>query len=482
MDNSLNENISTGFQEEPIDEGQYKKLGKNGFSKEFRKCLKKFFSKMPNYKKRKAQYEYIGEALGLSGTYIKKMIESFMISSIDYFISICFVLRLDSDKVIELANEYIYEIISDKKRIIEMDLIANRQFDCDARLNDLIDMLDEFKEKIYDNPIEILKDVNNNLVEYNYPLLDIPSLNKNNKTTSTNKIVNSEIRRFVRIHSREWCNENILTENNTPHFEIEAVIAYKINDFDRLYVVSSADILSYISGNISHRWYLYNKDRKLIDNYFDHGMVDVPNAPISEDDSNSYVSKYTIIAQRYKQGWSYEKSIELYNDYYKYTDLYLKKIVNDKIKDLNDTRNYKERIGASIIDGKEHIIYETYNYDYPERHEYFYMDYYDSNYILKISKNSIFMSEYAKGSILEDSCTFNNHDIISVFKNSDEIANACSKYRYVFPIDLLEIYERLKKKIDDMLNKISKGIYQIVSDYEEYEMNDDYSGENNDNI
>ena len=61
---------------------------------------------------------------------------------------------------------------------------------------------------------------------------------------------------------------------------------------------------------------------------------------------------------------------------------------------LHDTRNYRSRRSARVIDGSVHIFLERYNYAVPEWGEYYLMDYSDGEFRLSVSRQSQFMGRY----------------------------------------------------------------------------------------
>ena len=73
-------------------------------------------------------------------------------------------------------------------------------------------------------------------------------------------------------------------------------------------------------------------------------------------------------------------------------------VCQKKKKELDDScfdsKNYKGRFGARLVNDVMHVFYEVFNYDFPERNEYFLMDYADGNYSLHISHYSMFMEFY----------------------------------------------------------------------------------------
>lgn len=84
----------------------------------------------------------------------------------------------------------------------------------------------------------------------------------------------------------------------------------------------------------------------------------------------------------------------IFKDYF----LELSSMVTAKHRELmliaNDTRNYGERIGAGIQNDLIHLYMEVYNYDFPERKEYYMMEYVDGVFRLSISHSSRFMQCY----------------------------------------------------------------------------------------
>lgn len=61
---------------------------------------------------------------------------------------------------------------------------------------------------------------------------------------------------------------------------------------------------------------------------------------------------------------------------------------------VNDTRNYKTRTSARIIDGVIHVFYETYNYFIPTWNEYFWMEYSMGEYRFSVTNKSLFLWRY----------------------------------------------------------------------------------------
>lgn len=63
----------------------------------------------------------------------------------------------------------------------------------------------------------------------------------------------------------------------------------------------------------------------------------------------------------------------------------IKKIV----KQIDDTKNYKERLSAKYKEGKIVIFIERFNYYVPELNEYYFVEYSNGDWNYSISKKSI---------------------------------------------------------------------------------------------
>lgn len=61
---------------------------------------------------------------------------------------------------------------------------------------------------------------------------------------------------------------------------------------------------------------------------------------------------------------------------------------------LHDSRNYQGRFSANLKDDALHAFYEEYNYAFPERNEYYLMEYWKGQYFLSVAHKSMFMQEY----------------------------------------------------------------------------------------
>ncbi len=91
------------------------------------------------------------------------------------------------------------------------------------------------------------------------------------------------------------------------------------------------------------------------------------------------------------------QSLEETGDFRKHFEnaqTYARQELRQKAAVLNDSKNYQNRISASVIDDSLHIYTETFNYSIPECQEYLFLDYSDGKFRFSVSKQSRFMEHY----------------------------------------------------------------------------------------
>ena len=127
-------------------------------------------------------------------------------------------------------------------------------------------------------------------------------------------------------------------------------------------------------------------------------------------------------------------------------------------KCLNDTKNYRERIGAGIHEGRIHIYYETFNYYVPELNEYFLFEYIDGVYRLTVSNHSLYMQNYLSeeeytehyGALQKDKCEhYDSLDEIEALLISSNNSDTVYKLRL-----RKKVYKDLKLEVDKCLEDI----------------------------
>lgn len=167
---------------------------------------------------------------------------------------------------------------------------------------------------------------------------------------------------------------------------------------------------------------------------------------------------------------------------YKYWFIELDQMITDKqselISRLNDTRNYRERISARIINNDIHVFYEIYNYDIPELGEYYLMDYAEGSYTLHISSKSRFMQYYlteqeyyelyGKAYIKSKSQYISRQEIENKIKEENTLNRDILEFH-------LRAYDTIKDKIDSLIDELKTGKahirnLEIIYDENPYEV------------
>lgn len=123
---------------------------------------------------------------------------------------------------------------------------------------------------------------------------------------------------------------------------------------------------------------------------------------------------------------------------------------------LNDTRNYRERASARIINNNIHVFYETYNYIVPELGEYFLMDYVEGKFTFYVSNCSRFMKFYLGEQEYDKRFGKKHNGKVEEYSSIDDIESSVN----AAPIDNQDI-KKLRinafyKARDEILNLISK--------------------------
>ena len=137
---------------------------------------------------------------------------------------------------------------------------------------------------------------------------------------------------------------------------------------------------------------------------------------------------------------------------------------------LNDTKNYHERIGAGIHNGRIHIFYETYNYRVPEFNEYYMFEYIDGVYRLTVSDRSLFMQKYLTESEYEEHYGIPGQKKSRHYDSIEEIESLLNNPENRRHSDILKLrkfaYKALKPKVEECLEKLrQKKAYVRHLDY-----------------
>lgn len=140
-------------------------------------------------------------------------------------------------------------------------------------------------------------------------------------------------------------------------------------------------------------------------------------------------------------------------------------------KILNDTKNYKCRCSARVIENELHVFYETYNYSIPELCEYYLMDYVNGKYTLFVSKDSMFMrfyltdQEYVRiyGKSLNRNKYLENIKQYRSIESMEKKLESDKKYRYHFLKRRISAFKTIKLEIDSLIEKLTTGKVHILN-------------------
>lgn len=178
------------------------------------------------------------------------------------------------------------------------------------------------------------------------------------------------------------------------------------------------------------------------------------------------------------------------NEFYNYVlevKSLLKEEYNKRMKCLYDTKNYKERTSAKLIDGKFHVFSETFNYSIPEWNEYFLLDYCDGDYKLYVNDHSMFMHKYLSEDDFKSAYgCFDNKGKLKVV--GDHIKDE-NPEQNVKKLTNEKFYKELKNSVDTMLEQLKKGeifirnincIYEIPYEvFDFYQVAEDFDCDRN---
>lgn len=147
---------------------------------------------------------------------------------------------------------------------------------------------------------------------------------------------------------------------------------------------------------------------------------------------------------------------------------YARQELAKRAKLLKNSRNYRDRISARVIDNSLHIFTETYNYGIPELQEYFLMDYADGKFSFTVSDKSRFMElylsqqEYSKYYGLPSSRT------ILSFASEGEVKEAVDNEKDVAKRMVmkqrLQAYQRMHKLIIVFAKRLNKDVFIVNPD------------------
>lgn len=234
----------------------------------------------------------------------------------------------------------------------------------------------------------------------------------------------------------------------------------KAHNFSELRIIDHRDKGKEITNEIKG-FYPYKIIRKVVQTYLDEGdQYDsietaykfrhrcVAVAILGADEKEEYILKadgdgyLSINTKDSPIPKTYKNSDEsgVFKDYF--SDLImLANQEKQRVKaQLFDSRNYQGRLGAKLKDDMIYIYYERYNYELPERNEYYLMEHVNGHLRLSVSYQSMFMQEHL---------------------TSDEYL----KYYGSLPKASRESYDSVAKIMSDSLNPSRPGYIREMAPY-----------------
>lgn len=317
----------------------------------------------------------------------------------DCIIAICATLRLDSDDTNEALVLYRYMPTLDPG-------------------NPRDDLLIDILEEQLSNPLTI-DQINQRLIRNGFPELDIIDHRPSVKPTSGKKnmpykLLKKQVRTFTDELFYGDQYDSLETEYDT--FRYHCVADMWLNDEKNRVVYK-------LTSGTSDGYYLEKHGK---------GVFDVKAYKDLDEASD-------------------------FKDYF----LELSAMANHELKKmlatLNDTKNYRERIGAGIQNDAFYIFAETFNYLVPETGEYYLYEKIGSDVRLSVYKNSAFMRCYMSEQIYQNTFGKKDNELIILYTSTDEIEQAIKTAKHN-DVSLLRCRLRNFKHLSELATSLKQNI------------------------
>lgn len=156
----------------------------------------------------------------------------------------------------------------------------------------------------------------------------------------------------------------------------------------------------------------------------------------------------------------YFKTIEettVFRDYYIEIETMCKRELKKMRSTLNDTKNYKERIGADIFNGNLRVYTEIFNYTVPELNEYYLLEYSNHKYCLSVYSKSQFMYYYLGSAKYNQIFNTKANPSVVQYQSVADIDTLISTSTYN-EINLLRyrknVFHKLSTKVDKLVSDL----------------------------
>ena len=341
--------------------------------------------------------DLIAKNLGITKEMLQKRINKQKpTSKRDFVIALCAVLGCNSDETNTAMRLYDYMPAFDTE---------NGRDDC------IIDFLEEHAGEISN-----IEDINTFIVNRNYPELNIIDHRTNRKNAKKPDVYRpyKVVKKTMRIFYDE--GDQYASLETAYDFRNKCAIVFVLEKSKENNVILEA----WPNGEL------------VVDSYTDCHLSKIFYNP---DDTKEYRDYFIEMLQLAVQE---QRKIDAY---------------------LNDTRNYPFRIGAELKNDTIHVFYEQYNYELPERNEYYLMEYIDKQFILSVSNQSMFMQEYLSDDEYKKHFRTNSNIKRKTYNSISQIEKQLenSKLQY-YDMRILKsritAFKRLQSKVAEALEQI----------------------------
>ena len=351
------------------------------------------------YKSKKSYYplSLIAEKLGVSKEMLQKRINKQKpTTKRDFIIGVCAVLGCNSAETNQALRLYDYMPALDTD---------NRRDDC------IIDYLEEHAEQI-----SSIEDVDSFLTSRNLPKLNIIDHRGVNKNCSKYNI--SRPYKVIKKTMRTYYDEGDRYDSLETAYDFRNKCAV-------VFIVEK-------SKNDNILLQAWSDGKLMIGTFTNSKKPQIYNNP---DEAGEYSDYFREMLQLAIQE---QRKIDEY---------------------LNDTKNYPFRFSANLKNDSIHIFYEQFNYTYPERNEYYMMEYINRCFRFSISNRSMFMQEYLSQNEYNTHFRTYSNTNRTIYNSELEIQNQLDDLRAdYYEVNVLKsrlnAFKTLGSKVEEVLEQL----------------------------
>lgn len=285
----------------------------------------------------------------------------------------------------------------------------------DSRDGELLDMLYEYEKLPVDYRFDIFE-INSRLQFKNFPLLDIP--NSGESLHSSSETVYEILRKSKKTIAGEVYfgdqYNSLSTEYGFERYECRADMLLENKKNKRRY---------YLGSSAFGRCWIEEFDEKKND-------VLTYKQYKSAEESGEFKEYFLELVRSAKKEQQYMDSI------------------------LNDTRNYGKRISAKLEEDSICVFFEKFNYQIPERNEYYFMEYKSGECCLFVYDKSVFMKKYLSDEEYSTHYGKCNANVLEVYDSLEKIETLLeSKKKLSDEVIILQCRKNAYKKMSEEVLK-----------------------------